>query len=123
MCIGYKLDLYTSFDAGSTLLVPRVLKQYEDEFFRVVHANQSTLTLIRKGVINEDIQRAIEKANSKDAKEILYSHLMNHGSVETVKAYCKVLIEADGYPYMQTLGRKMKAALEPEGIGTYVRFI
>lgn len=85
------------------------------EFFEFVNAKLGLLTLIREGVINQDIQRDIEVANDKDAKEILYSHLFNHGSVETVIAYCNALIDANGYPHMETLGRRMKTALEQEG--------
>ena len=98
--------------AGLPFLVNRVLQKYEVEFFEVVTANHRLLTLIREGVIDQDVQRAIESSNDKDAKEILYGHLINHSSVDTLRTYCKVIIGAVGYPRMQQLGQKMKVLLE-----------
>lgn len=99
--------LYTSLDTGLAHVVPRVLEQHKNEFFAVVNAKHRLLKLIHEGVIDQDVQRAIEHTNDEDAQEILYHHVVCHDSVEAVIACCKVLIDADGYPNMQALGRKL----------------
>ena len=94
--------------------VSEFLKKHETEFFEVVNPKQSLLTLVRKGVITEDVKSSINTSNAKDAREVLYDHLKCHGSVSTLREYCEVAIEADGFPNMQALGRKMKKDLPPE---------
>ena len=100
--------------AGTTFSVAKFLKKHEEEFFRVVNPKQSLLTLIRKGVITSDVKSKIDSSNSKDAAEILYKHLKDHGNVTTLREYCEEAIDADGLPNMQTFGRKMKEDLPPE---------
>ena len=93
-----------------------VLKKYEKEFLSVVNAKQSLFRLKRVGVISEDVKTDIEGAkNEENAKEILYDHLSSNATVATLREWCDVAIEANGYPKMQELGRKMKEALSQGG--------
>ena len=92
-----------------------ILKKYEDEFFEVVNAKYNLLKLKRKGVITEDIERRISATNDDEAREILYDHLKLHGSLETLREYCKVTIAADGYPNMQRLAQMIMKELPQEG--------
>ena len=100
--------------AGTTFSVAKILKKHEEEFFKVVDPKQSLLKLIRKGVITSDVKSSIDATNSKDAAEILYQHLKDHGNVTTLREYCEVAIDADGLPNMQTFGRKIQEHLPPE---------
>ena len=84
-------------------------------FFEVVDPRLSLLRLVRKGVITEDVKSDITTSNTKDAREVLYHHLAHHANVETLKEYCEVAIDAEGYPKMQSLGRKMMEELEQGG--------
>ena len=62
-------------------------------------------------MISEDVKTNIEKESNENAKEILYYHLSKNASAATLKEWCDVAMEANGYPKMQELGRKMKEAL------------
>ena len=55
--------------------------------------------------------------NKEDAQEILYEHLANHANVDTLMKYCEVTTAADGYPKMQSLGRKMMDELQLKEVG------
>ena len=78
------------------------------------------MKLQRAGVISPNVRKDIHNANADDAKYILFEHLEKNATVDTLRVYCDVAIEANGYPRMQALGRKMKEALPPEGWCTCV---
>lgn len=92
-----------------------VLEKYEDEFCRVVNAKCMLLKLIRKGVITQDLERHITTSSDADGREILYDHLKHHGSVDTLREYCKVAMTADSYPLMQKLAEKIMHELSLGG--------
>ena len=82
----------------------------------VVDAKRGLLTLIRKDVITQEVQTDIERARSdKAAREILYKHLRNCGTVDTLRVYCEEIIQARGLPRMQALGKKMIPELKKGG--------
>lgn len=81
----------------------------------VVNAKQSLPRLTHEGVISPDIERQISDANDDDAKYILFQHLEKHATVDTLRAYCDVAIDANGFPRMQALGNTLKEALLPGG--------
>ena len=89
------------------------MKTYEKEFIEVVHAKESLHKLKRLGVISADVKTEIEKANDANAKEILYDHLSTNATAATLRDWCVVATEADGYPMMKILGEKMLEALQP----------
>ena len=69
-------------------------------------------------MITQDIESRINAAtNDEDAQEILFAHLLHHANVDTLLKYCEVAIAAEGYPRMQSLGRKMKEELQPKEVG------
>ena len=88
-----------------------VLEKYEENFFQCVNAKLHLCKLTRKGVITETFKEEIESANDDDAREILFGHLKCNADVATLKKYLKVAIAADGYPNMQSLGKKMMEEL------------
>ena len=113
MCAGFLLC-----NAATPFPATEFLKKYEREFFSVIKAKFSLRTLKRLGVITQDVMSHINAAtNDKDAQEILYEHLANHANADTLMEYCEVIIAADGYPNMQSLGRKMKDELQPKEVG------
>ena len=103
------------YNAAAPFPVSELLKKYEREFFEVVDPKLRLLTLIRRGVITTDVKSDIDDtSNINDAQEILYSHLIHHANVDTLKTYCEVAMNAHGLPNLQALGRKMKEEL-PQG--------
>ena len=94
-----------------TIFSIRISQEIQDRFFEVVDPRLSLLRLIHKGIITEDVKSHINTSNAKDACEVLYYH----ANVDTLREYCKVAIDAKGYPKMQSLGRKMMEELEQGG--------
>ena len=97
----------------ATFSVTEFLKKHETEFFSIINARLSLRRLQRKGVISQDIESCINAAtNDEDAQEILFAHLLHHANAHTLLKYCEVIIAANGYPRMQSLGMKMKQDLQ-----------
>ena len=99
--------------AAAPFVASKFLKEYEKEFFDVVNAKHGLLKLKRLEVISPDVKTDIEKANDKDAREILYDHLSSNAKASNLRDWCEVAMEASGFPKMQDLGIKMKEALPP----------
>ena len=99
--------------AGPQFSVSEFLVKHETEFFSVVNARFSLLRLKRLGVITQDVVSRINAATkNEDAQEILYKHLIHHATVDTLREYCEVATAAEGYPGMQSFGRKMVEELQ-----------
>ena len=108
------MDCFNLCAAAPPFSASLFFETYEREFLDVVNAKQSLLKLKHNGVIPEGVKTAIENEN-EDAKYILFEHLKKNATVDTLRVYCDVAIEANGFPRMQALGRKMKKALTPGG--------
>ena len=106
---------YNSYNAVTPFSISNFLEKHEKEFFEVVNPRQSLRKLIRKGVVTEDLMKSVERSNIDDGREILFEHLKRHASVQTLREYCKVAIDANGYPNMQSFGRKMMEELKQRG--------
>ena len=106
---------YAYFNAALPFSVDMVLEKYEEDFFKCVNAKLRLRRLIRRGVITDTIKGDIESANDDEAREILFGHLKQNANADTLKKYLKVAIAAEGYPKMQSLGRKMMEELEQGG--------
>ena len=106
------VELCAYFNAASPFLVHMVLEKYEEDFFKCVNAGLQLRRLIRRGVITDAIKEDIKSANNDEAREILFDHLKQNANVDTLKEYLKVAVAAEGYPNMQSLGRKMMEELE-----------
>ena len=108
--------MFFSLHAASHFSASQCLKAYENEFFEAVDAKFSLRRLKRKGVISDGVMADIKGANDDDdAKEILYSHLEENATVNTLMKYCNVATSAKGFPRMQELGQKMLEMLQPGG--------
>ena len=88
-------------------IVSGILEKHEDEFFSCVNAKCNVLMLKRKRIVSPDVVSAIQTATDKEAKEILYDHLISHASKDTLIKWCEWAIDADGHPNMQEFGRKL----------------
>ena len=111
----YTVCSFVGLTGATEFQVPDFLKKYETEFFEVVNPRLSLLRLVRKGVITEGVKSDINTSNTKDARQVLYHYLANHANVDNLKEYCEVAIDAEGYPKMQSFGRKMMKELEQRG--------
>ena len=96
--------------------VSHVLKKYEEEFFKVVDAKYNLLRLKRKMVIDGGLKTKMESTDDETAKEHLFEHLRFNANVVTLREYCRMIIETEGYPNMQKLGTQMLNELPPEGL-------
>ena len=76
-----------------------------------VNAKHNVLRLKRKGVISEDVVADIKSKCDEEAKEIMYDHLITHGTLDTLREWCEWAETANGFPKMQELGRQMKVKL------------
>ena len=94
----------------------QVLEKHEDEFFEVVDAKHNLHRLKRKKVITDHLIMEIENTDKETAKELLFYHLHHNADVATLSEYCKMVMRADAFPKMQTLGEKMLSELPPEGL-------
>ena len=108
----YTVCLFVGLTAATQFSASEFLKKYETEFFEVVDPRLSLLRLVRKGVITEDVKSDINTSNTDDAREVLYHHLTHHANVDTLEEYLRVATIAEGYPKMQSLGKKMMEELE-----------
>ena len=99
------------FNTVSQPSVPTILKGHEEEFFECVNAKYNMLKLKRKEVISPIVLASINDKTDEEAREILYDHLLNHATVDSLREWCEWAIAAQGYPKMQELGRKMKDEL------------
>lgn len=91
-----------------------VLKKYEEQFHNVVEVKEIVHGLHRKEVISRRVLNQVEEISDKQARELLFDHLMKHGDMDSVKAFCKEAISTTGYPHMKNLGKEMLAMLEQE---------
>ena len=89
--------------------------EYEDVFFQVDHAKCNWLKLVRKNVITENIASRTSATTDDESRELLYHHLKHHGSVQTLREFCEVVVAADGYPNMQKLAEKILHAIPTDG--------
>ena len=113
----YTVCSFVGLTAATEFSASEFITKYETEFFEFVDPRLSLLRLVRKGVITEDVKSDITTSH---AREVLYRHLAHHANVDTLKEYCEVAIDAEGYPKMQSLGRKMMEELQQEGLWSCV---
>ena len=106
------ISVWIFLTAAAPFVASEFLKKYAKEFFSDVYPKQSLRRLERNGVISDVVRKKIEdESNKQEAKEILFGHLSDSATTATLSEWCDVAIEANGYPKMQELGKKMKAAL------------
>ena len=80
----YTVCSFVGLTAATQFSASEFLQKYETEFFEVVDPRLSLLTLVRKGVITEDVKPDINTSNTADTHEVLYHHLTHHANVYTL---------------------------------------
>ena len=88
-----------------------VFQKYEDKFLGNVDTHAIAKLLEIKKVIPGDLCFKLERTGNDEATEMLFLHMKDHGSLETVRSLCDVMIGKEGYPKMNSLGRDMKEDL------------
>ena len=75
--------------------ISKFLEKHEKEFFEVINPRLSLHKFIHKG---EDLNTSIECSDIDDGREILFEYFTCHASVQTLREYCEVAIDTNGYP-------------------------
>ena len=92
-----------------------IFKSFGDRFVKEAHSKDNLAfiwKLYRHCVIPESVKTEIERANDgATANELLFEHLCKQGKCETWSKLVVAMIEAEGYPTMNGLGRDMQSAL------------
>ena len=107
----------TLFFCSHSLFVERkfhckdFFQKYEDKFLGSVNTHAIAGLLAIKKVIPGDLCFELERTGNDKATEMLFLHMRDHGSLETVRRLCDVMIGKEGYPKMNSLGRDMKEDL------------
>ena len=65
-------------------------------------------------IIDRNTCEKIKRALPSDECAILFKHIRDHGSLETIKEMCEQMIGTgqDGYPQLRRLGEDMKREFE-----------
>ena len=110
--------LCAPFDAAEQPLAKRVLRECEEDILQAVAVKEIKHELRRKKVIHQDVvDKITNSATVREARGHLFDHLMEYGTVASLKVCCDVMMSEayDGLQAMQDLGKKMKAMLEQAG--------
>ena len=107
-CSGTVYDF--SF-AGGEFDCKTFLEKYTDRFLGDVDPHEIARRLEIKKVISQNLCSKLLEARKPTAVGILYIHMRDHGSLETVCTLCDVMIGRDGLPNMNKLGQDMKQDL------------
>ena len=86
-----------------------------DRFLEDISAEEIANKLEIKKVIPEELRSEIKSSGKQKAAEILYRHLRDNGSLQTLHTLCDVMVERKGFGKMNELGREMKKHLPVSG--------
>ena len=87
-------------------------QKFENTFLGSINTHAIAGLLEIKKVIPGDLCFELEKTGNDKATEMLYLHMRDHGSLETVHSLCDVMISKEGFPKMNSLGQDMKNDLQ-----------
>ena len=86
-------------------------EKYQDRFLERVNARAIAGLLEIKKVIPGLLHFKLNGTHNEEATQMLYLHMRDHGSLETVHSLCDVMIGKEGFPRMNSLGQDMKEDL------------
>ena len=92
--------------------------EYETHFFQVVSVKDIYRKLYQKHLISPAVADKITNSHSvEEARGQLFDHLMNYGTLDSLKAFCDVITseEYNGFQAMQDFGANLKRSLVQEG--------
>ena len=92
------------------------MEMYKDRFVHTVTADKVVDVLEALHVIGPDTCEAIKRALPREQNFLLYKHMRDHSSLETVWKMCDVLINTGrhGFPEVEKLGEDMKDHLQTQ---------
>jgi hypothetical protein len=92
------------------------MAKYKDRFLRTVSAAKIADELEDLHVIDPDTCEEIKRALPSQRNVLLYKHMRDHSSLETVWKMCDVLINTGrhGFPLVEKLGEDMKNCLQTQ---------
>ena len=106
-----QVQVYDFSFAGGEFDCKTFLEKYTDRFLGDVDPHEIARRLEIKKVISQNVCSKLLEAGKLIAVDMLYCHMRDHGSLETVHTLCDVMIDRDGLPNMNKLGRDMKQDL------------
>ena len=86
-------------------------EKYKGRFLGSLHTHAIAQLLEIEKVIPESLCFELKRTSNDAATQMLYRHMRDYGSLETVHRLCDVMIGKEGYPKMSGLGRDMKEDL------------
>ena len=87
------------------------LLKHKDRFLKSVNTHAIARALQIEKVIPGDLCFKLERTGNVNGAEMLFLHMKDNSTLETVHRLCDVMIKKEGYPRMTSLGRDMKEGL------------
>ena len=91
-------------------------QKYLDRFLESVDTHAIAGLLEIKKVIPGLLYFKLNVTSNDEATQMLFRHMRDHGSLETVRSLCDEMIKKEGYPNMNSLGQDMKKDLSVSNI-------
>ena len=87
------------------------MDKYRNEFLASVSAKAIAMKLRMQDILPITVYHCVEHTDSESAKNLLFLHFQEEGTVLTILSLCDIMISVTGYQKMNVLGRDMKADL------------
>ena len=87
------------------------LLKYKDRFLKGVNTHAIARALQIEKVIPQKLHFELKKTSNDEATEMLFLHMRDNSTLETVHRLCDVMIRKEGFPKMNRLGQDMKKDL------------
>ena len=95
--------------------------QHKAEFLSDVNTGEIVEELKRVQVISDKLKSKIECTPIREeANHLLLEHVCDNCDVESLRILCEVMVEEQGYPKMNALGRRMLRDLSTSYIGVCI---
>ena len=106
--------IFVTFHFSEETILPQ-FKTFAEQFVRVLQTRDNPAfiaKLRRQNVIPERIQNKVTAAyDNESANSLLFAFLCEQATHESLSKLLAAMIEAEGHPAMNKLGREMKTAL------------
>ena len=102
-----------------TISVEEIVREFFSDMKKELNTKRISDVLFAKGLIDFDLKKNIDReANQVDANELLLSHLIRNGTLETLRRFCEVLEEtakSHSLPHHKAWSNKLKQKLTKVG--------
>ena len=110
-CVAYCSSLVIFSSTAGEFDCTAFLLKHKDRFLKGVNTHAIARALEIEKVIAEDLCFELERTGNVKATEMLFLHMRDNCTLQTVHRLCDVMIEKEGFPMMTSLGRDMKEDL------------